>query len=243
MLDRVPTGITGLDELIQGGIPRNASVLITGTPGAAKTIFALQFVVNGAVKCNERGIFITIEESKDDLSRQFMEFGYDLEKLEKEGKIMIFCPETKVEEGGDVFKDITNEDFIKTIRKFNARRIAVDSLNLVVQFSGGLGGERREIERLINAYKNIGCTCFIVHERAKGGVDVDGVEYGMQDFIVDGIIYLQSVRRSGVFDEKKTFFERRLSILKMRETDHAQGIYQFGIEKDGIHVYSNLQKG
>jgi len=233
-IERCPSGIPGLDELLGGGIPRGSSVLVTGTPGSAKTIFSLQFLVNGVIKYGERGIFISIEESIEQLHRQFMQFGYDIMKLQDEGKLLIIQPEVRVEEGEDLLKNVTSDEFIKRIKEFDAKRLVIDPLNLVLQFGATYGGHRREVERLIHTYKKLGYTSIFTHERTRSGLEI---EYSTEDFVVDGIIYLQLVRKGGIFDEKRTFFGRRLTILKMRETKHEEGIYQFRIEEDGIHVY------
>ena len=236
-IERVPTGIPGLDELLKGGFPKGAAILVTGIPGCAKTIFALQYIVNGALKYGDRGVFITVEQSVDQLHRQFVEFGYDIKKLQEDGRIAVFSLEIKPELGEDFLMKITSEEFKSAMLEFGAKRIAIDPLNLVMQFSADYGGERRGIQRLITTYKKLGCTTIFTHERSKGGLEP---EFGVQDFIVDGIIYLQLIKVRGAMGERESLFERRLSILKMRETDHGQGIYRFEIEKDGIHVYHGV---
>lgn len=234
---RVPTGISGLDELLRGGFPEKSAILVTGIPGCAKTTFALQYILNGAVKYGERGVFITVEQDIDQLHRQFHEFGYDIKKLQREGKVAIFCLEIKPEFGEDFMMKITSKEFRDAICEFGAKRLAIDPLNLVLQFSADYGGERRGIQRLVATYKKLDCTTVFTHERTKGGPEP---EFGVQDFIVDGIIYLQLAKIRGAIGERQSLFERRLSILKMRETEHGQGIYRFEIEKDGIHVYHGI---
>ncbi|MBN2013676.1 MAG: AAA family ATPase [Candidatus Altiarchaeota archaeon] len=235
--DRVPTGIPGLDELLRGGFPKKSAILVTGIPGCAKTTFALQYILNGAVKYGDRGVFITVEQDVEQLHRQFQTFGYDIMKLQREGKLAVFCLEVKPEFGEDFMMKITSKEFRDAISEFGANRLAIDPLNLVLQFSADYGGERRGIQRLISTYKKLGCTTIFTHERAVGGPDPI---FGVQDFIVDGIIYLQLVKIRGAIGERETLFERRLSILKMRETDHGQGMYRFEIEKDGIHLYHGV---
>lgn len=236
-IDRVPTGIPGLDELLRGGFPRGSSVLITGIPGCAKTTFAVQYILNGAVKFDERGVYITVEQDMEQLHRQFQAYGYDIKKLQSEGKVGIFCLEVKPEVGEDFLVKLTSKEFQEAIREFGAKRLAIDPLNLVLQFSADYGGERRGIQRLVSTFKRLGCTTVFTHERPRGGEEID---FGIQDFIVDGIIYLQLVRTRGAIGDRESLFERRLSILKMRETNHGQGIYRFEIERDGIHVYHGI---
>ncbi len=236
-LKRVPTGIPGFDELVEGGFPESSASIISGIPGSAKTTFALHYIVNGALKFNDKGIFITVEQDMEALSKAFSLFGYDLKKLQSEGKIGIITLEVKPEFGEDFLERITSEKFISRVKEFGAKRVAIDPLDLVFQFSGDFGGERRGVQRLINSYKSIGCTLLMTHELPK---QTEEIEFHVIDFVVDGIIYLQLIKSLGVFGETQTFFERRLSILKMRETDHAQGIYRFNIEGDGIHVYPDI---
>ena len=235
-IKRVPTGIPGFDELIEGGFPDGSSTVVTGIPGCAKTTFALQYIANGALKFNDRGIFITVEKDLNSLDRTFRALGYSIKNLHKQGKLGVIDLEIKPEMGQDFLERIISDKFLAKVKEFGAKRVAIDPLNLVLQFSGDFGGERRGVQRLINAYKRIGCTLLLTYERLHQREDL---EYEIADFVVDGIIYLQLIKSFGSFGEK-SFFERRLSILKMRETNHAQGVYRFKIEKDGINIYSDV---
>lgn len=236
-IDRVPTGIPGLDELIDGGFPRESSTLVSGVPGSAKSIFAMQYILNGALNHGDKGIYITVEQTFNQLVRQSLEFGFDIEKMQDAGQIAIICLEVKPEVGEDFLEMIISKKFLERVTQFGAKRVAIDPLNLVLQFSADYGGNRRGIQRLINTYKKMGCTTLFTYERSKQDVNY---EFGAQDFIVDAIIHLQLVKASAAFGGDNTFFERRLSILKMRETNHGQSLYRFTIEGDGIHVYRDI---
>lgn len=230
--ERVPTGIPGMDEIIEGGLPRGCSVLVTGTPGTSKTIFALQFVANGAVKYGERGIFITMEEDVGDLQEQMGQFGYDIQKLQDDGLLWIISPEVRIEEGEDFLHEITRDDFLNKLAKFDPKRMSIDSFNVILQFSTSYGGDRRGIERIFHTLKRkLSVTTVYTDERDTSGMNI---KYGMQDFVADGIIYLQLIQKQNVFN-------RALTVLKMRKTDHGKGIYPFKIEKNGIHVYPDQQ--
>ncbi|MBN2518319.1 MAG: hypothetical protein JXB14_05720 [Candidatus Altiarchaeota archaeon] len=230
--DRVPTGIPGLDEVLEGGIPRGASVLVTGTPGTAKTIFSLHFIANGAMKYKEKGIFITMEQDLKDVQEQFLQFGVDLQKLQDDGLIWIISPEIRIEEGEDFLHEITRDAFLSKLAKFEPQRFVIDSFNVILQFSTSYGGDRRGIERIFHTLKRkLNVTTIYTDERDMSGMNV---KYGMQDFVADGIIYLQLIQKQNVFN-------RGLTVLKMRKTDHGKGIYPFKIEKDGIHLYPDQQ--
>src|SRR5690348_10823758 len=85
-LERLITGIEGLDAILEGGLTRNRSTLVAGTSGSAKTVLAVQFLAEGITKFDEPGVFVTLEESPDDLRKNMMGFGWDIEKWEREGK-------------------------------------------------------------------------------------------------------------------------------------------------------------
>lgn len=230
--ERVPTGITGLDEVLEGGIPRGASVLVTGTPGTAKTILALHFIANGAIKYKERGVFVTMEQDLRDLQEQFLQFGVDLQKLQDDGLIWIISPEIRIEEGEDFLHEITRDAFLGKLAKFEPQRLVIDSFNVILQFSTSYGGDRRGIERIFhNLRGKLNVTALYTDERDTSGMDI---KYGMQDFVADGIIYLQLIQKQNVFN-------RALTILKMRKTNHGKGIYPFKIEKNGINIYPDQQ--
>src|SRR6201989_353205 len=88
-VEKVPTGITGLDEITEGGLPKGRPTLICGTPGVGKTLFGLEFIIKGATVYDEPGVIITFEEKPDDLAMNVASLGYDLYKLQKQGKLAI----------------------------------------------------------------------------------------------------------------------------------------------------------
>jgi len=230
-IDRAPTGIPGFDELVQGGFPRDSIILVSGTPGTSKTIFGMQFIANGALKYGEKGIYITLEQSKESLILQFKEFGYDLEKLEKEEKIWILDANPD-ENKEDPFSKLTNYEFDLKIRDFKPKRIVMDSLSLILNLSATYDGYRRNVGKLSKIFRDMGATVLFTHERTKGGVEE--IDYSIEEFVSDGIVFLQMVRKGNIL-------ERMLIILKMRETKHSTGIYPFMIGKEGIEI-SPLQK-
>ncbi|MEF8880086.1 MAG: ATPase domain-containing protein, partial [Candidatus Thermoplasmatota archaeon] len=89
MMDRVKTGIDGLDDLVDGGFPKGSFAVVTGGPGTGKTIFGLQFLANGAEKYDENGLFISVEQSTEDVVSQAKQFGWDFDRLENAGKVKI----------------------------------------------------------------------------------------------------------------------------------------------------------
>ena len=231
-IERAPTGIEGLDDLIEGGFPRGYVILVTGTPGTAKTTFGMQFIVNGALKHNENGLYIGPSSYFRELKAQFMRYGYDLEKLQNEGKILVVTPRARVEEGEDLV-NVFDEDLQKKIVSHNIKRVTIDPLTLMLMFSKEFGGRRRILEKLVDYLKESGVTALLTHERSLGSAEE--IEYGMEEFVVDGIVYLQLIRVGNLF-------KRAITILKLRGTKHPIDIHLFDLAEEGIRIYpSNIK--
>src|SRR3989338_781800 len=124
-MNRVPIGIEGFDKLVEGGFTENSINLVCGTPGTGKSIFSLQFLYNGAVNHGDKGIYVSIEEKPESLKLQALRFGWDFDKLEKEGMVKII----------KVPIDIANYDIVKAIRQevesMNARRVVIDAISIL----------------------------------------------------------------------------------------------------------------
>jgi circadian clock protein KaiC len=127
-MDRVKTGVVGLDALVEGGFPKGSVVLLSGSPGTGKTIFALQFLVEGC-KNGEKGFYISFEENRQSIIDQARQFGWDLEKYEKAGKLKIQCfnmPRTHVVN--------VNADMENSAKSFKPDRLVIDSLSVLLVY-------------------------------------------------------------------------------------------------------------
>lgn len=229
---RVPTGIEGLDKLMEGGFPEGDAILVTGTPGTGKSILALQYIVEGARKHDQKGVYITFEKSLDTLKARSMRLGWDLAKLEQDGRILLLDPEIKPEFGEDPMDWITSDEVKDRIREFNPDRVAVDSLTTLMHYSSEFGSYRRGINEILREFR-IGCTALFIHERESG--KLDGIIYTPEEFIVDGILYMQLIR---VGEE----YMRALTVLKMRGTKHPLTINPLEITGEGIKL-TTTKKG
>ncbi len=227
-LVRVPTGIQGFDDLIEGGLPERSITLITGTPGTAKTIFGLEFIANGARKYGDKGVFITIEETPESLCRQFQRFGYDLESLVESKKIKIIPLDTSSTQGNDPYDQLTNPEFVADLKAFGPRRIVVDSISLVISLSNPPAGTRRALGDIANIFRGLGATTLFTHERKTSALG--DLQYSLEEFLVDGIIHLQLHLKGNVL-------QRFLTVIKMRETKHSTGVYSFIIDKQGLKIF------
>ena len=217
----------GLDQVLKGGLRRNASILVTGAPGTGKTILALQFIYYGAKEHNENGIFISTEESLDVLDQSARNLGMDLKSMVDKRKIFFVQKPIATLKGG--ISSI--KGLVEAIRKNNVRRVALDSLiffeYLYPRFDGNKMEFRRQVLMFIQEMKKAGVTFLVVSERSI--TDFDRLNYDMMDFVFEGIILLSRIR-------KGSYFERVLTVAKIRGQDHSLDVYPVTIGSDGLKV-------
>ena len=226
-VERIKTGIQGLDQVLKGGLRRNSSILVTGAPGTGKTILALQFIYYGAKDHNENGIFISTEESLDVLDQSARNMGMDLASMVKKGNIFFIQKPIATLKGGiSSIRGLTD-----AIKKNNVKRVALDSLiffeYLYPRFDGNKMEFRRQVLIFIQEMKKAGVTFLVVSERSV--TDFDRLTYDMMDFVFEGIILLSRIR-------KGSYFERVLTVAKIRGQDHSLDVYPVTIGTDGLKV-------
>ena len=124
MIEKIKTGVAGLDQVLKGGLRKNSTILITGAPGTGKTILALQFIYYGAKKYNENGIFIATEDSLSDLRKNAKNLGMNFEDMEKKGKLFLIEKPLATLKGGIM----SIKGLLDLIKKKNIKRVALDSL-------------------------------------------------------------------------------------------------------------------
>ncbi len=224
--ERMPTGIPNLDKLIEGGFEKNSTNLIVGGSGSGKSIFAVQFLIEG-IKRGENCLYITFEEKKEEFYENMLDFGWDLAKLEKQEKFMFveYTPEkvrTMLEEGGGTIESIV-------LRKKIAR-IVIDSItSFELLFEEEL--EKREAAlSLFDMLRRWNCTSLLTYEGEPS--QEKKVSSRTLEFESDSIILLYFVR----IKEKR---ERYMEVLKMRGTKHSLEIFPVSIEKSGIVISKN----
>ncbi len=227
MVEKINTGTQGLDIILKGGLRKNTSILVTGAPGTGKTIIALQFIYYGAKAYDENGIFIATEESVEDLKANAKNFGMNFEELEKKEKIFFVEKPLSTLRGG--LGSITG--LLDLIKSKNVKRVALDSLiffeYLYPRFDGNAIEFRRQILLFMQKMKKAGVTFLTVSERKV--TDIDRLEYDMMDFVFGGFMILSRVR-------KGSYFERIITIAKIRGQDHSLDVYPVTIDKGGLRV-------
>jgi circadian clock protein KaiC len=221
--DRVKTGISELDEMLGGGFLREDSVLVVGSAGTGKTVLGLQYLVNGASRFSENGVFVTFEELPEQLYRDALNFGWDLRKLEHENKFRLICTSPDLMLEGSEDEHLLDEP----IRQIRPKRIVVDSLGhleLCVRDSDF----RKEAYRLIRYFKTKKLSAMLTWESH----DITGANAltltGLS-FLADCVIPLRYV-------EIDSTMRKALTVLKLRGSDHDKRLREFDITSEGIKV-------
>ena len=227
---RVKTGIVELDEMLGGGFMPRDAVMVAGAAGTGKTTFALQYLVNG-VGLGEPGIYVTFEELPDQIYRDAKNFGWDLRKIEDEGKLRVVCtsPSLMLESGDGSLLD----DVLKDVQP---RRLVIDSLSHLEMFVKK-EDMRMEAYRLVSYLKTRGISSVLLWESPQ----ISGSSFSVTDaglsFLVDCIVALKPV-------EIESSMRKALVILKMRGSDHDKRLREYDITSQGIAVsrpFSNYE--
>ena len=227
LLSKTPTGISGLDEITLGGIPKGRPTLVCGGPGCGKTLFAVEFLVKGATDYNEPGVFIAFEEKTEELTINVASLGFDLEKLQKEKKLRIDhvrIERSEIEETGEYDLDGLFIRLEYSINAIGAKRIVLDTIENLFAGLTNMGILRAELRRLFLWLKEKGVTAIVTGEQGEGKL----TRHGLEEYVSDCVILLDH----RVINQIST---RRLRIIKYRGSHHGTNEYPFLIDK-GISV-------
>jgi len=227
-LEKCPTGIRGFDELTGGGLPRGRPSLVCGGPGCGKTLFALEFLVRGAVEHGEPGVFVSFEERPEDLQRNVASLGFDLAALSAEKRLVVDhvrVEPSEIEETGDYDLEGLFIRLGYAIDSIGARRVVLDTVESLFSGLGNMTILRAEIRRLFNWLKDRGVTAVITGERGEGAL----TRQGLEEYVSDCVILLDN----RVAGEITT---RRLRIVKYRGSTHEMNECPFLIEDAGFSI-------
>ena len=233
-VDRVPTGVEGLDIMTGGGFPRGTVNLITGPTGCGKTLFGLNFLVHGATELDEPGIYLTLEEKRESLLRAAESFGLSLRPLEVEGKLTI-VDMAHIREHHSVVEDTRREvASLGAIQEFltnfliesEARRLVIDSITAAGIYTKDTQVLRQELFRLCNYLREYGLTTIMITDfRADKGL----TRFDIEQLLADSFIVFE-------LEDMGKGMRRSLVIRKMRYTDHDVERHPYIIRKGGIQV-------
>lgn len=229
-MERVKTGIAGLDQMLHGGLLPETATLVEGAPGTGKTTLGMQFIYNGIVQWNEPGIILTFEQFPSQYYRDAASFGWDFRRLEEKGKLRIIMTSPEVsrldleQAGGQIER---------WAQEMGAKRILVDSLSHFERLSEDPVELRQMVYGFINGLKREGLTAVLTRESPALLGEAESYDEGLA-FLVDTYILLRYV-------EMDSAIHKALLVLKMRGSDHDKDIRQFTITDRGIVVQSRFE--
>jgi circadian clock protein KaiC len=227
-LEKAPTGVSGLDEITLGGLPRGRATLICGTAGCGKTMLGTEFLVNGARKYSEPGVFIAFEESKKELTVNSASLDFDLAELEEKRLLAIdhiHIDPNEIAETGEYDLEGLFIRIKYAIESIGAKRVVLDTIETLFSGFSNEAILRAEIRRLFQFLKSFGVTAIVTGERGEKSL----TRYGLEEYVADCVILLDH----RVTDQITT---RRIRIVKYRGSSHGTNEYPFTIDEAGFSV-------
>ncbi|WAC12578.1 circadian clock protein KaiC [Dyadobacter pollutisoli] len=222
------TGIKGLDEITNGGLPKGRPTLICGSAGCGKTLFSLEFLIHGAMVYNEPGVFMAFEEKAEELTVNVASLGFDLNQLQKDQLIKldhVHIERSEIEETGEYDLEGLFIRLGHTIDTLGAKRVVLDTIENLFSGLNNQGIIRAELRRLFDWLKEKKVTTIITGEKGEGSL----TRHGLEEYVSDCVILL---------DHRVTnkISTRLLRIIKYRGSFHGTNEYPFLIDQNGISV-------
>jgi circadian clock protein KaiC len=227
-LAKSPTGIQGLDEITFGGLPRGRTTLVCGSAGCGKTLLSLEFLIRGALRYNEPGVFMAFEETAEELTKNIASLGFDLNDLIRREKLVIdyvHLERSEIEETGEYDLEGLFLRLGHAIDSIGAKRVVLDTIEAIFSSFSNTFILRAELRRLFRWLKDKGVTAIVTAERGGGTL----TRHGLEEYVSDCVILLDH----RVVDQIST---RRIRIVKYRGSVHGTNQYPFLIDNEGISV-------
>ncbi|MCI3922785.1 AAA family ATPase [Paenibacillus sp. TRM 82003] len=223
---RTLSGIPGFDEILYGGLPRQAVTILEGEPGTGKTTFGLQFLVEGAKRHGEAGLFVTFEQLPEQLYEDAASFGWDLRELERQGLLRIVSMEPDV-----LYEQMLRQGglFERMVRELNAKRVVIDSISLFRTLSEPTAA-RTSVYTMRNILRKLGLTSMLVREYS--GFESQYAPF--ENNVCDGIV------RLSLKPHFEKYRKRTVEVLKMRGTRVMEGEHHFTFAGQGVHIIPAL---
>ena len=232
---KVRTGIPGFDSIISGGFREGRTIVLSGPPGSGKTTFGMQFLHSGAKDFDEPGVFVTLSESPLEIKNDFRMFGWDIQKLIDEGRMLIIDVRPfKMEDGfialdeslyrGETlpFMHLT-QLILSSIKRIEAKRLVVDSLTVLgMQYTNKFYA-RQGLQGMIHALEDQHCASILTSESPDAG------KTPVEWYVASGLIFLNHTRRDDTM-------ERTIQVIKMRGLRHSEQIYPMKLSESGLQV-------
>ena len=227
-LEKAPTGITGLDEITGGGVPKGRPTLVCGGPGCGKSLLGIEFLVRGAMQFDEPGVLMTFEETADDIRKNIASLGFDLEQLVRDKRIVVDYVKVdrqEIDENGEYDLEGLFIRLGYAIKTIGAKRVMLDTVESLFAGLSNQAVLRAELRRLFYWLKEKGMTTVITGERGDGTL----TRQGLEEYVSDCVILLDH----RIHNQMST---RRLRVVKYRGSTHGTNEYPFLIGEDGISV-------
>ena len=227
-LPKCPTGIKGLDEITNGGLPKGRPTLLSGNAGSGKTLIAMEFIVKGALEYDEPGVFMSFEESERELAQNVTSLGWDLEKLAEQKKILLShvkVDRSEIVEMGDFDLEGLFARLGHAIDSIGAKRVVLDTIEVLFGAFTNRAILRSELQRLFRWLKEKGVTAIVTVEPGENTL----TRHGIEEYVTECVIFLDHrvINQSAI---------RRLRVVKYRGTSHGTNEYPFLITEDGISL-------
>jgi len=232
VIERMPTGLSGLDEIALGGLPAGRPTLVTGTTGSGKTLLAVEFLARGIANFGQPGVFVTAEETAGAIRRNAISLGFDVGRWEDDGMWTFVDASADIGEGVET---VGTYDFgalmariEHAVRRNDAQRVSFDSFGAIFSRFHDVGVIRHELVRIVAAMKALGVTLLLTSERVH---EYDGLSrYTVEEFVLDNVIVLRNILQ----DERR---RRTVEIVKFRGVPHRTGEWLFTIDpREGFVV-------
>ncbi|MBI9068904.1 MAG: circadian clock protein KaiC [Salinivirgaceae bacterium] len=235
-VEKTPTGIRGFDAVLEGGLPKGRTLLITGSTGTGKTVFANEFLYRGIKDYNENGVYVTFEEHPADIIKNVRNFGWDLDSLIKEDKLVFVDAspdETINKEIGDYNLSGLIERIKYAIGKVDAKRIAIDSLSMLFAKFSDKDIVRQVIFNICDELKTLGITSVITSEKTSD-TEISLLRTGVEEYVVDGVVELALI-------PGQQQFLRKMFIKKIRGVGYRSGMAEFDISNKGLEIFPKIE--
>ena len=224
-MERVATGIPGLDEILCGGFLPQTANLVEGAPGTGKTTLGMQFIYHGIAVCGEPGLILTFEEFPQQYYDDAASFGWDFRQMEREGKLRVVMTSPEVSK---IDLEQVGGRIEGLVQEVGAKRVLVDSLSHFERLCESPAELRAVVYGFVNALKREGLTAVLTRESMALLGEAEGADDALA-FLVDSYTLLRYV-------EIESAVRKALLVLKMRGSNHDKGIRQFDITSRGIEV-------
>lgn len=222
-IERVPIGVPGVDELIEGGLPRGRIILLSGAPGSGKTTFGFQFLHHGITACEENGVFVSLEEEIADLYQEMRRYGWNLMEFVGEKKLSLIKSAIPIAVNTPLPVDNLMDKIHAAVTRVNAKRLVFDSLAALGLCYSDPVNLRRDVLRLCDLLRELGCTTILTNEVPQS--ELHGAGFGIEQLVTQGMIALHVAH---------TY--RAIEIRKMRGTKHDTNVHRMRMTDNGLLV-------